>query len=992
MLGGRLRKGVGSIVALLFIIGAVMIIFIVIDFSIRSQEKLREIQSEKSASLAESIALMKAVSGVWLYTESTGVLTINITNNYSEPVTITGLIVIYSDKSYDLIREDFSDISGRLLEAVIVSDGGTSTISSLPTWLGIGETLMIRIDTGGKNPVSVRYASTTSKSLAGISSEQYVPAGGNVTFVPNYRVALAPQIMSEGTITTLGYGFASYDVDASSISTVYGSYVSGDVSSVRVDDTDYYIIDGSTLSTWLSGWLYRKPITIIELSGENLENYPIKVLLDTSNFDFSKAKSDGSDIRFTLSDGVTLIPYWIEEWNYGVDATIWVKVPEIPALDTVTIYMYYGNPSASSPGYSVEDVFTLIGESGKVDIDETGGTVYFSGTYDSPPLIFATIDTFNGGDTVVSRVTERTPTYFNIRLEEYPSDDGSHVYETVGWIALKPGVWVVGGKIWEVGEVSVNNVWTSVSFSYAFSAEPAIMTYINTYNEGGFSGQPDAGAHTRQDNPSTTGFDVKIEEETDTSHTYETVGYLAVETGTGTTVNSIGFEASTVSNVRHIWKSYFFSYSFSNTPVVVFKVETENEGDNCHERLEVSSIFFFWYALQETPIYDGKHKKEKGGFIAVEPGLIYGYEYVSPYPSVNVGDEENISYFSEAEVTFTGLPSDTIALDVDTILMCNTTGTVRLKLYDYTLSEWSVILEESYTNPGSEEEYSVSVSAGTYVSSGGEVKLRVSIETGAKHRFYIDLAGLGYKVVSGEVKIFVGVGGSNSFYTYSISSEDWSELSAAPITFDASTCMTFDQDRYVIWVIKADTLYKYDISFDTWETYDTLPFTVGEGCSVFYLDDELYVIVGGGSTELYSYDIPSKTPSPLSSVPEAVGGYSVAEIVSTSIYLIVGGSSNFYRYSIVGDNWVNLVSLYDSAIPPTIYPVGFTYGDNKLWLIGSGGGIHYYDLSGNAWHPYSTQIPYTPLYQGNRLEYYNHRLYHIRDDYTRELWIISVSG
>jgi hypothetical protein len=57
----------------------------------------------------------------------------------------------------------------------------------------------------------------------------------------------------------------------------------------------------------------------------------------------AKARLDYGDIRFTDSDGSTLLNYWQE-----ADGKFWVKVPNIPASSTKTIYVYYGNPSATS--------------------------------------------------------------------------------------------------------------------------------------------------------------------------------------------------------------------------------------------------------------------------------------------------------------------------------------------------------------------------------------------------------------------------------------------------------------------------------------------------------------------------------------------------------------------------------------------------------------------------------------------------------------------
>jgi hypothetical protein len=61
--------------------------------------------------------------------------------------------------------------------------------------------------------------------------------------------------------------------------------------------------------------------------------------------------SDCSDIRFTYPnpDGTEIeIPYWIESDCNTPNTKIWVKVPNIPASSTTTIYVYYGNPSARS--------------------------------------------------------------------------------------------------------------------------------------------------------------------------------------------------------------------------------------------------------------------------------------------------------------------------------------------------------------------------------------------------------------------------------------------------------------------------------------------------------------------------------------------------------------------------------------------------------------------------------------------------------------------
>jgi len=101
--------------------------------------------------------------------------------------------------------------------------------------------------------------------------------------------------------------------------------------------------------TWLDGWDYRKKIVIDHTKiDEYLTNFPVLVKLTSSNFDFTKVKNDGTDIRFTKSDGQTLLSYERERYdtNNG-NAEYWVKIPSISSTTDTVFYVYYGNSSAT---------------------------------------------------------------------------------------------------------------------------------------------------------------------------------------------------------------------------------------------------------------------------------------------------------------------------------------------------------------------------------------------------------------------------------------------------------------------------------------------------------------------------------------------------------------------------------------------------------------------------------------------------------------------
>ena len=127
---------------------------------------------------------------------------------------------------------------------------------------------------------------------------------------------------------------------------------------------------------WLSGWTYRKSVTLSRASGA-VTDYQMKLLVGESagatgaDVDCGgHCQADFDDLRFTTSDGTTLLSYWIESVSGTTPnqlATVWVEFNSIGTSAT-TFYVYYGNASAAA--YSnIEDTF-IFGddfEDGSID-------------------------------------------------------------------------------------------------------------------------------------------------------------------------------------------------------------------------------------------------------------------------------------------------------------------------------------------------------------------------------------------------------------------------------------------------------------------------------------------------------------------------------------------------------------------------------------------------------------------------------------------------
>ena len=110
-------------------------------------------------------------------------------------------------------------------------------------------------------------------------------------------------------------------------------------------------------ASWFAGgvWQYRKAITVDnnKVSGTStLANFPMLYSVTDADLKYTGSggnvgKSDGSDILFTSSDGVTKLFHEIEYYASTTGEIVaWVKIPSLSNSVDTTIYIYYGNVSA----------------------------------------------------------------------------------------------------------------------------------------------------------------------------------------------------------------------------------------------------------------------------------------------------------------------------------------------------------------------------------------------------------------------------------------------------------------------------------------------------------------------------------------------------------------------------------------------------------------------------------------------------------------------
>jgi len=93
-----------------------------------------------------------------------------------------------------------------------------------------------------------------------------------------------------------------------------------------------------------SSWLKRKAITLTGGASGAQTDYQVKL---TVTYD-SDMQVDFDDLRFTKSDGITLLDAWLESKVNSTSAIVWVETDTPANTIESDIYMYYGNSGASS--------------------------------------------------------------------------------------------------------------------------------------------------------------------------------------------------------------------------------------------------------------------------------------------------------------------------------------------------------------------------------------------------------------------------------------------------------------------------------------------------------------------------------------------------------------------------------------------------------------------------------------------------------------------
>jgi hypothetical protein len=229
----------------------------------------------------------------------------------------------------------------------------------------------------------------------------------------------------------------------------------------------------------------------------------------------------------------------------------------------------------------------------------------------SDPVVTAGGVSYEGGQPCHLRLDDVAGDGFDARVEEWDYLNGVHVTEHAGAVALDAGSHDLGGLRAEVGRVGTTDETSWVGLD-GFSSAPVLLTTVQTNNGGQ--------AVVSRTEVWANGFDVRLQEQQSLGgHTEESVGYLAVQSGTGS-VDGRAIEADTAS-ANHEWTRIEFANDYAD-PVFVGSVQSVESGDACGLRYRNLTGSSVEVKVEECQSVDAEtwHATEQVGYLVVEGG------------------------------------------------------------------------------------------------------------------------------------------------------------------------------------------------------------------------------------------------------------------------------------------------------------------------------------------------------------------------------------
>ena len=321
------------------------------------------------------------------------------------------------------------------------------------------------------------------------------------------------------------------------------------------------------------------------------------------------ADSDGDGIP----DGQE-VALWGQNWNGDIDGD---GIPNLLDWDADGDGFADGEEVTlgSLPGDKTAKPAALPMEAGEVQVDHTWKRVDFARTFFNPVVVVGGLSA-NGGQAAVARVRNVTGSGFEVRIQEWECYDGSHVAETVGYLAVESGVHSLPGNIQvEASHLNVTKggLFSAFTFKKTFPTAPVVMAATVTIN--------DSNAVTaRLDRITAKGFRLGLQEQqaNPQDHLAETVAYIAWQPSSGD-FDGVMFEVDrTGREINQTFAEIAFSEPHAAPPVFLGKMQSAYGKDTADLQWQAKDEDGIKVRIAEEISLDSetKHTVEVVGYMA----------------------------------------------------------------------------------------------------------------------------------------------------------------------------------------------------------------------------------------------------------------------------------------------------------------------------------------------------------------------------------------
>lgn len=230
-----------------------------------------------------------------------------------------------------------------LVASAVSLQSGTKVISvaSAPTKLSILAPSQIQIN--DCRLVSVSRLDNSNIPVASLSSTNI-----NLATTGSALVYTDSSCNSATTSAVIGSGNSSVSVYVRNSVAQQFDFTASDQAAALSSDTAS-INSVNTLNWWDTSYSKRIQITLDNSDqAVSFNNQAVLIRLNSTVAGYSNFNSDGSDLRFVADDHTTQLDHEIERWDVNGNSYVWVKIPNLPSASAQTIFLYFGNTSATS--------------------------------------------------------------------------------------------------------------------------------------------------------------------------------------------------------------------------------------------------------------------------------------------------------------------------------------------------------------------------------------------------------------------------------------------------------------------------------------------------------------------------------------------------------------------------------------------------------------------------------------------------------------------